>query len=67
MSRLRVREDHNPLNNILRLVWSGLWQGFGVELSFFVLWVGWHFLHGKVAHKFDPEHFFHKIHDYFAN
>jgi hypothetical protein len=55
------------LRDILRLVWAGLWQGFGVELSFFVLWVGWHFLHGKVAHKLDPEHWFHRIHDYFAN
>ena len=51
---------------IFTLVWAGLWQGFGVELSFLVLWVGWHIIHRMVAHKFDPEHFFHTIHDYFA-
>ena len=44
----------------------GFWQGVGVELSFLLLWAGWHFLHSKVAHKFDPEHIFHKIHDYFT-
>ena len=53
------------MRGILKLVWNGLWQGFGVELSFLVLWVGWHFLHSKVAHKFDSEHWFHKLHDYF--
>jgi hypothetical protein len=46
--------------------WMGLGQGFGIELSFAVLWVGWHALHGKVAHKFDPEHLFHRVHDYFS-
>jgi len=51
---------------IFTLVWSGLWQGFGVELSFLVLWVFWHFLHSRMAHKFDPEHLFHRIHDYFT-
>ena len=30
-----------------------------------MLWVCWRILHSKVAHKFDPEHFFHVIHDYF--
>jgi len=54
------------LRRIFDLVWAGLWTGFGVELSFFVLWIGWHFLHRKVAHKFDPEHFFHRVHDYFT-
>jgi hypothetical protein len=46
--------------------WMGLGQGFGIELSFLGLWVSWHFLHGKVAHKLDPEHVFHRIHDYFT-
>jgi hypothetical protein len=52
---------------ILNLAWSGFWQGVGLEVSFLMLWVVWHFLHEKVAHKFDPEHLFHKIHDYFTN
>jgi hypothetical protein len=52
-------------HSILWYVWIGVWQGFGFELSFFVVWVGWRMLHSKVAHKLDPEHFFHKIHEYF--
>jgi hypothetical protein len=55
------------VRSILSLVWSGLWQGFGVELSFLVLWATWHFLHSRVAHKIDPENFFHKIHNYFTS
>jgi hypothetical protein len=54
------------MKTILNLVWAGLWQGFGVELSFLVLWIGWHIIHRMVAHKLDPEHFFHTIHDYFS-
>lgn len=53
------------MRRIVSLVWNGLWTGFGVELSFFVLWVGWRALHRKVARKFDPDHFFHVIHEYF--
>lgn len=52
---------------IMNLVWVGLWTGFGVELSFLVPYVGWHFFYRKTAHKFDPEHIFHRIHDYFTN
>jgi hypothetical protein len=44
----------------------GFWQGVGVEVSFFLLWIGWHLFHGKMVHRFDPEHWFHKIHDYFT-
>lgn len=55
------------VGGVLRLVWVGLWQGFGVELSFFVLWIGWHFLHKRMAHKFDPEHFIHRVHSYFTD
>ncbi len=51
---------------ILRYMWIGFWQGVGVELSFLVLWVGWQALHSKVAHRFNPEHFFHRVHDYFT-
>ena len=50
---------------ILQLMIAGFWQGVGVEFSFFVLWIGWRILHRQLATKFDPEHFFHVIHDYF--
>jgi hypothetical protein len=40
-------------------------MGFGFEISCILLWAGWHALHGKVAHKLRPEHFFHKVHAYF--
>lgn len=53
------------LQGILRSLWAGFWQGIGVELSFFLLWIGWRILHSKIAHKFDPEHFFHQIAEYF--
>lgn len=49
------------------LVWQGLWTGFGVELSFFVLWVGWHFIHSKWVKPLDPSHWAHKLHDYFSS
>jgi hypothetical protein len=44
---------------------AGFWQGVGVEFSFFALWIGWRLLHKHLAEHFDPEHFFHIIHDYF--
>jgi hypothetical protein len=47
-------------------MWIGFCQGVGVEVSFLMLWVGWHLVHRKMAHKFDPEHFFHQIHEYFT-
>jgi hypothetical protein len=52
-------------HNILDLIVAGFWQGVGVEFSFFMLWMGWRVLHSKVAHRLDPEHIVHKIHDYF--
>jgi hypothetical protein len=52
-------------HSILGWILAGFLQGLGVECSFFVLWVGWRVLHSNVAHKLDPEHFFHKIHSYF--
>lgn len=51
--------------NVWLWMWQGLWQGIGVELSFFVLWVGWRIAHSKVMHKFGPDHLIHKIHNYF--
>jgi hypothetical protein len=47
--------------------WMGLGQGFGIELSFLVLWVVWHTFHGRVAHRLDPEHWLHRVHDYITN
>lgn len=46
--------------------WTGLGQGFGIELSVLVLWLGWNGLHSRIAHKFEPEHLIHKIHAYFS-
>lgn len=51
---------------ILQHIWDGFWQGIGVEASFFILWLGWRAVHSRFAHKFDPEHFFHEVHDYFT-
>ena len=53
--------------SVFRLIWNGIWQGIGLEVSFFLPWLGWHFLYKKTAHRFDPEHIFHIIHDYFVN
>jgi len=53
------------IRNVTRLFWAGLWQGFGFECSFFILWLGWHFMHRRVAHKLNENHFFHTIHEYF--
>ena len=52
---------------ILRYIWMGFWQGVGVEISFLLLWLCWKRLHRKMAHRFDPDHLFHQIHDYFTN
>ena len=46
--------------------WMGLGQGFGIELSFLVLWAGWYAVHSRVAHRLAPEHLLHKVHDYFT-
>jgi hypothetical protein len=54
------------MKSLFYFVVQGFFQGIGVELAFLMLWVGWRFLHSKTAHKFDPEHFFHVIHDYFT-
>jgi hypothetical protein len=53
------------MKSLFYFVVQGFFQGIGVEFSFFMLWVGWRVLHSRVAHKFDPEHFFHIVHDYF--
>ena len=52
---------------IFTLIWAGIWQGFGLEVSFLMLWLGWHFIYSKFAHKIKPENIFHKIHDYIVN
>jgi hypothetical protein len=52
------------LNHVLQAMWLGFWQGVGVEVSFLLLWIGWHALYSKTSHRFDPEHLYHRIHDY---
>jgi hypothetical protein len=52
-------------HSALYFIWAGVLQGVGVEFSFFLLWMIWRVLHGRVAHRFHPEHFFHQIHEYF--
>ena len=54
------------LKYIWHIVAAAFWQGIGLEVSFFMLWVIWHGLHSRIAHKFDPEHLFHRVHDYFS-
>lgn len=54
------------MNHILSLIGTGALLGLGAELQFFLIYLGWHFLHSRIAHKYDSEHFFHKIHDYFS-
>jgi hypothetical protein len=53
------------MRSILLLIWQGLWMGFGMEISVFIIWLGWIALHGKVAHKLEESSFFHRIHKYF--
>jgi hypothetical protein len=52
--------------NIFHLIWVGLWQGLGLEISFFGLWVLWHYAYRRVESKLHPEHLMHKIHEYFT-
>jgi hypothetical protein len=52
--------------SVMRLIWAGLWQGFGVEISFLLLWLLWRLAHSRLAHRFDPNHWFHSIHSYFT-
>lgn len=54
------------MHEALQNAWIGLWQGIGFAVWSLMLWIGWRFLHSKVAHKLDPEHFFHDLHDFFT-
>jgi len=49
------------------ILWIGFWQGIGLEISFLVLWVGWHFVYKKAEGRLHPEHWLHRIHDYFSS
>ena len=51
---------------ISQLLWAGFWQGVGVELSFFALFLLWSVFYRKHGYKFDAEHLVHAIHDYFT-
>lgn len=52
------------MTSIFKDIWHGLWTGFGVELSFMVLWLVWKLAHSKIAHKIHADHWFHKIGEY---
>ena len=52
---------------ITQLLWAGFWQGVGVELSFFALFLLWSVFYRKHGHRFDAEHVIHAIHDYFTS
>lgn len=43
----------------------GLFQGFGFEGSFLVLYLIWRLAHSKLAHKIHADHWFHSIDKYF--
>jgi hypothetical protein len=66
----REKESSNqraaPMRDALNNAWIGVWQGVGFGAFSFMLWVGWRFLHSKVAHKLNPEHFFHELHEFFT-
>lgn len=64
---LRMLNGDYGMVKIFTLIWAGIWQGFGLEVSFLMLWLGWHFIYSKFAHKIKPENIFHKIHDYIVN
>lgn len=48
---------------IISEVWHGFLQGIGVELSFFVLWLGYKFTPWR--ERVHPGHWLHKIAEYF--
>ena len=52
-------------NRVLQLVWAGIWTGFGVEGSFFVLWVVWKIAHSRIAHRVEDTHWWHVFSEYF--
>ena len=54
------------MHEALQNMWTGFWQGIGFAFWSLLLWIGWRILHSKVAHKLDPEHFFHELHDFFT-
>jgi hypothetical protein len=55
------------MRNIVQLIYSGFWQGVGVESAFFLLYVGWTLFHRRLADKVPAHHFINKIHDYFTS
>lgn len=50
---------------ILSEIWHGFLTGLGVELSFFALWVAWTIAHAKLIRRVHPEHWIHKLAEYF--
>ena len=51
--------------NVLKDIWHGFWQGIGVELSFFWIWVSWKVTHNRFIQKMEPGHWLHALADYF--
>jgi hypothetical protein len=54
------------LHESLQNFWIGVCQGIGFGVFSFALWIGWRVLHRSMAHKLDPEHFFHELHEFFT-
>ena len=50
---------------ILAQMLTGLFQGFGFEISFLFLWLVWKLAHSKLAHKISTDHWFHTVAEYF--
>lgn len=53
------------MRTALHYLWYGIWTGFGVEISFGILWAASRLIHSKFARDLDPSHWLHAIHDYF--
>jgi hypothetical protein len=51
--------------SIFNYIWQGIWTGVGVELSLFTLWVVWKIAHLHYVMKLNPEHWLHKLGEYF--
>ena len=49
----------------LHYLWYGIWTGFGVEISFGLLWGVSRLLHSQFAKDLHPEHWVHQIIKYF--
>lgn len=53
------------MDNVLHLIWTGIFMGFGYEISFFILWLAWRVVHSKAARRVSDDHWIHFIAEYF--